>query len=433
MLLLHLLLGCSAPGSAPGAAPPPLPPDLSQPVTVLDAAAGVCVSVQLDRWDADHRAAMVSALQSMGVREVRHDLVWSYVEPSQGAFDWATEDAWVDAVEAAGFEVIAMTGYGNAWASSEPAADAYYPPDDPADFANFAGLAAARYGDRIGRYEIWNEPNAGYRFWKVGDPPAISGDPEGYADLFVPASAAIHAAAPGAAVEVGGTFFLPTGIVGGAEFVADAASWNPDFLSSADAVAYHPYTTYPPRVGPEEGEGDEEPIDAMQADMRAASGGLLPLSITEAGWPSWGTVDEAMQGALLLRGFALAQADGVRDYCAYTLEDFGDPGNPEGDFGLYRSGAVERKPAADAWASIAANIDGMDCYGRAESALDLPAGVYAVRWASADAAATLIWTTSGEQVVTLPGSAGLCGAGSVTASEVPTWATEVACSGAGGS
>jgi hypothetical protein len=226
---------------------------------------------------------------------------------------------------------------------------------------------------------------------------------------------------------------LPTGIVGGAEFVADAASWNPDFLPSADAVAYHPYTTYPPRVGPEEGEGDEEPIDAMQADMRAASGGLLPLSITEAGWPSWGTVDEEMQGALLLRGFALAQADGVRDYCAYTLEDFGDPGNPEGDFGLYRSGAVERKPAADAWASIAANIDGMDCYGRAESALDVPAGVYAVRWASADAATTLIWTTSGEQVVTLPQGAGLCGAGSVTASEVPTWVHEGACDGAGGS
>lgn len=426
-MVVGLLLGCSATGSPPGAVSVPLPPDLGQPVTVLDAAAGVCVSVQLDRWDADHRAAMVSALQSMGVREVRHDLIWSYVEPSRGAFDWTTEDAWVDAVTDAGFEVIAMTAYGNAWASSDPAADAYFPPDDPADFAAFAGLAAARYGDRIRRYEIWNEPNAGYRFWKVGDPPAISGDPEGYADLFVPASAAIHAAAPGAAVEVGGTFFLPTGIIGGAEFVRDAASWNPHFLTSADAVAYHPYTTYPPRVGPEEDDGDEEAIDAMGADMREASGNALPLSITEAGWPSWGTVDEDLQGALLLRGFALAQADGVRDYCAYTLEDYGDPGNPEGDFGLYRSGAVERKPAGDAWASIAANLDGMDCYGRAESALGLPAGVYAVRWASPEAAATLVWTTSGEQEVTVAESAGLCGAGTVTASEVPTWVQAVRC------
>lgn len=261
----------------------------------------------------------------------------------------------------------------------------------------------------------------------MGDPPAISGDPEGYADLFVPAAAAIHAAAPGADVEVGGTFFLPTGIIGGAEFVREAADGNPDFLPSADAVAYHPYPTYPPRVGPEEDEGDEESIDGMGADMREASGGLLPLSITEAGWPSWGTVDEELQGALLLRGFALAQADGVRDYCAYPLEDYGDPGNPEGDFGLYRSGAVERKPAGDAWASIAANLDGMDCYGRAESALGLPSGVYAVRWASPDAAATLVWTTSGEQQVTIPASEGLCGARTVTASEVPTWVVEQAC------
>lgn len=426
-MLLFVLVACSGASSAPGAAPAPLPPGLGQPVTVLDAAAGVCVSVQLDRWDADHRAAMVAALQGMGVREVRHDLIWSYVEPSRGASDWTSEDAWVDAVTDAGFEVIAMTAYGNAWASSDPAADAYYPPDDPADFAAFAGAAAARYGDRVQRYEIWNEPNAGYRFWKVGDPPEISGDPEGYADLFVPAAAAIHAAAPGASVEVGGTFFLPTGIVGGAEFVRDAASWNADFLASADAVAYHPYTTYPPRVGPEEDEGDEEAIDAMGADMREASGDTLPLSITEAGWPSWGTVDEEQQGALLLRGFALAQADGVRDYCAYTLEDYGDPDNPESDFGLYRSGAVERKPAGDAWASIAANLDGMDCYGRAESALGLPAGVYAVRWASAEAAATLVWTTSGQQEVTVPRSAGLCGAGTVTASEVPTWVREVRC------
>ncbi len=415
-MLIAVLIACSS--HAPG-----LAPDLGQGVVVADAVGGVCVSVQLDRWNPDHRATMVAALQSMGVRELRHDLVWSYVERARGEYDWSTEDSWVDA--ASGFEVIAMTGYGNPWASSDPAADDYYPPDDPADFATFAGLAAARYGESIDRYEIWNEPNSGFRFWKVGDPPAISGDPVGYASLFVPAADAIHAARPEAEVEVGGTFFLPTGIIGGANFVRQAANSNPAFLQSADAVAYHPYTTYPPRVGPEDDEGDEEPIWQMQADMRDASGDALPLAVTEAGWPSWGTVSEDDQAAMLLRGFALAQADGVKDYCAYTLEDFEDTDNPEGDFGLYRYGATERKPAGDAWASIGANIDGMDCNGRAEEALGLPDGVFAVRWSSDSGTATLLWTTAGEQKVTVLASTGLAGPETVTVSETPVWVRQL--------
>lgn len=416
-MLLSLLAACSRPAYVG------LAPDLDQGVVVEDAVDGLCVSVQLDRWNADHRATMVTALQDMGVRELRHDLMWSYVESARGVYDWTSEDAWVDAADAGGFDVIAMTAYGNAWASADPAADAYYPPDDPADFANFAALAAARYPG-ITRYEIWNEPNAGYRFWKVGDPPAISGDPVGYAALFTPAADAIHAAQPEAEVQIGGTFFLPTGIIGGVEFVSEAAASDDRFLESADALAYHPYTTYPPRNGPEADEGDEEPIWQMQADMRDASAGTLPLAITEAGWPSWGTVDEEEQAALLLRGFALAQADGVKDYCAYTLEDYEDTDNPEGAFGLYRYGATERKPAGDAWASIAANIDGMDCNGRAEGALGLPAGVYAVRWSSESATATLLWTTSGEQEVTIPGTTNMYGAGTVTVSEMPTWVVE---------
>lgn len=418
-MLILLLLACAAERLDVRVAPPP---DLGLGVAVADAAGGLCLSVQLDRWDPVHRDAMVAAIHDLGVREVRHDLIWSYVQNARDAWDWTTEDAWIASAVAADLEIIAMTAYGARWASGE--ADSYYPPNDPADFATFAGEAAARYGDRIDRWEIWNEPNAGYRFWKVGSPPRVSGDPVGYAALFVPAADAIHAGDLDAEVQIGGTFFHETGIIGGPRFVAEAAASDPRFLEVADALAYHPYTTYPPRVGPEDADGGELPIWEMQAEMREV-GGALPLVITEAGWPAWGDVDAEAQAAYLVRGFALAQADGVRDYCAYTLEDGDDLANPESGFGLMTAGSAARKPAGDAFADLAAHIDGLACNGRAEGILGLPDGVYAVRWSSERATATAIWSTTGTVTVTVPASEGaLEAARAVEVGELPVWVTE---------
>jgi hypothetical protein len=394
---------------------------------VEDAAAGVCVSVQLDRWDVDHRAAMIGELQSLGVRTIRHDLRWDYTERARGTWDWTTEDAWMAAATDGGFTIIAMLGYGNAWASSDPAADAFYPPDDPADFANFATEAALRYGDRIDRWEIWNEPNAGYRFWKVGDPPAIGGDPAGYAALFVPAAAALHDADPGAEVQIGGTFFHSMAIPGGPEFVGEAAAAEPDFLASADALAWHPYTLYPPRVGPEVGGGGETPIWEMAAEMSAAAPGL-PLVITEVGWPEFEDVDAELQAAYTLRAFALAQAEGNRDVCVYTLEDGSNPENPEEAFGLYAYGTSTPEPVGAALGELAATIAGLDTNGRAEAALGLPDGVYAVRWSSGQATATLVWAPDADIEVTIPASEGGCGADTtVRATDAPVWVTETPC------
>ena len=414
--MLSLLLACH---DSPSPAVEPPPPDLGLGVTVPDAAAGLCVSVQLDRWDADHRARMVQALHDLGVRELRHDLRWNYAQPARDTFDWTTEDNWTSA--AADFEVIAMLGYGNTWASGE--ADSFYPPDDPADFAAFAGAAATRYPD-IHRWEIWNELNAGYRFWKVGDPPAISGDPVGYAALFAAAAEALPADDE---VEIGGTFFHEMAISSGPDFVAEAIASDPRVLSEADALAVHPYTLYPPRVGPEETEGNEMSLGEMFDAMSASAPGL-PLVITEAGWPSYGEVDAETQAAFLLREFALAQAGGVRDVCWYTLEDGEDPANSEDDFGLVGFDGVT-KPAGTAFASLAEAIDGLDANGDAAAALGLPAGVYAVRWSSSERTATMVWTTGAATDVELPASAGACDAEgvSVSATEMPVIVREEMC------
>lgn len=428
-LLLALISACADPEVA-DSPEPTVPPaaDLGQPVTVTDAAAGICVSVQLDRWDADHRAAMVSALQQMGVRTLRHDLRWDYVQFARDSWDWTTEDAWMDAAHAGGFDVIAMVAYGVPWATSQPGADNFYPPDDPADFAAFATASAERYGDRVSRWEIWNEPNSGFRFWKVGDPPALDGDAAGYAALFVAAADALHAAQPDGEVEIGGTFFHEQGIPGSVTFLTEAAAAEPRLLEVADAVAWHPYTLYPPRVPPEEGEDGEIALWDMDAAVAGASGGL-PRVITEAGWPSSGDVDPDEQAAWTIRELALAQALGTRDVCFYTLEDDTDPNNPEHNFGLWthRVGAI--KPAGEALAEAATMLDGAECHGRADDTLGLPEDVIAVRWVTEDAAITAVWSVDDEVDVTIPGSAeGCSGEGTtVTAGEAPVWVREGLC------
>lgn len=423
-MLGWMLWGCAQDPEGPAPVSPP-PADLGQPVTVADAGEGICVSVQLDRWDADKRAAEVAALQQTGVRVIRNDLRWGYVERSAGVLDWTLEDAWADAARAGGFEVIAMLGYGNAL-YAEGASDEFTPPDDPAEFARFATEAANRYG--WDRWEIWNEPNAGYRFWKVGDPPALGGDAVGYAALFVSAADAIHAALPTAEVQIGGTFFHDMGIPGGPEFVAEAIAADPRVLEVADALGWHPYTLYPPRVPPEETEGDEMALWEMDEAMATAAPGL-PRVITEAGWPNFWEVDEDEQAAWSIRELVLAQALGTRDVCLYTLEDGPDPDNSEHVFGLWTYGLTEPKPSGAALAEAASTITGADCHGRAEEPLGLPDGVLAVRYLRDDAAITAVWSLEGEVEVTIPASAEGCeGEGTVvTAGERPTWVTEALC------
>jgi len=395
MLLVSLILACTPQVAT-------VTPSLGQPSTVsAPARDGLCASVQLDRWDAEHRAAQVEALRGLGIQQIRQDLRWNYVQPARDVWDWSLEDPVQDAILESGLGEIGMLGYGVPWATSQAGADSFYPPDDPADFAAFAAAAAERYARRGLRWEIWNEPNAGYRFWKVGDPPALSGDPVAYAALFVAAADAIHAVDSEPEVLVGGTFWLPQVIPGTVEFLESAIAAEPRFLEVADGVAIHPYTLYPPHAPPEEEEGLEVALDLMIELTREVTGDL-PLVITEMGWPSWGEVSEQDQADWLVREFALAQAEGVRDVCVYTLEDGDTPeDNPEEAFGLLRAGLAEWKPAGEAWRSMAQALEG-SCYGRAEDALGLPTGVYAVRWADWRGALTAVWTTEGEVEVTLP-------------------------------
>jgi O-antigen ligase len=75
----------------------------------------------------------------------------------------------------------------------DPAAD-YAPPADPAVFGDWAGEFAARYGDQITYYQIWDEPNLGSHWgWEPVNP-------AGYAALLAAAHDAVTAADPDAVI-----------------------------------------------------------------------------------------------------------------------------------------------------------------------------------------------------------------------------------------
>ena len=90
---------------------------------------------------------------------------------------WVKYDQIVELTEAHGLRLMARLSNPPAWSRADPEAGDRAPPDDLADFVNYATAVAARYRGRISHYQIWNEPNI-YPEW--GNNPI---DPAGYTEL----------------------------------------------------------------------------------------------------------------------------------------------------------------------------------------------------------------------------------------------------------
>ncbi|MBK8697068.1 MAG: hypothetical protein IPN17_33630 [Deltaproteobacteria bacterium] len=285
------------------------------------------------------RAWALRTLRSLGLHRVRREIFWRDVEPTAGTFSWGSYDALLDECRAAGVDVLAVLAYGNRWASAAPGATDYYAPDDPRTFARYAAATVARYHDRVRDWEVWNEPNAGFRFWL----PTVRGDPPAFGRLVSLAREAAVTADPMARVAFGGTVFLPQLITGGVEFSRRAFEATPSLAPSLGAFAMHAYTLYPPRVSPEaEGNGEVSHVHKIEemAAMLEASGYDLarPIWITETGWPVTAEVPEERQARYLVRAVLLSALAGVDGVWLYELGDGNGRGElvPEDLFGIYR-------------------------------------------------------------------------------------------------
>jgi len=376
----------------------------------------VGISTHLEQGDAPADAARrsfeVGQWAELGIGLVRADFRWVGIEPEKGTFDFSGPDVLVDAAEAAGVSVLAILDYGNPWATS--AGDTqYHPPDDPADFGDFAAAVATRYAGRIPRYEVWNEPNSGGRFWKPTD------DPVGYGALLVEASNRVHQADPAALVSVGGLFYPDLLLnMPGPEFLHALYESFPDL--DVDAVSTHPYRY--PFTAPEVGSDAQDSLLSSSCAMREVmadfdAAASLPVWVTEMGWHTAPGalvpgVTEEEQAAWLVRSAAMTLGTGDPLYVWYTFRDSGtDPTDQEEMFGLYGyDDDPLSEPDPEPKRAALALHTFLDTVGEHQTVADrsVSLGLDAETWAyefseGADTVVTLLWTTGAEQVVWVPG------------------------------
>lgn len=247
---------------------------------------------------------------------MRYQLCWHHIETKQGAFDFSRYDRVVEIMESVNIRIVGVLAYGNPWASSKTTDDPYFPPDDPADFARYTKATVQHYKGRISRWEVWNEPNAGYRFWKT-EP---HDDPVGYTKLLVAAIKAVKDVDPASLVALGGPFFHEFIIMGAIPFITQVFAAQPSLATILDRVAAHPYPHYPPVDEPEDGRENRVPLWIMLSET-AKFLPKQPLWITEMGWPSYYLVDVNKQAEFLSRSFLLAFVSGSELVCWYKFAD----------------------------------------------------------------------------------------------------------------
>lgn len=95
---------------------------------------------------------------------------WHTINPSNGTFDWTNPDAWVNAMYAAGKEILFTLGFTPDWASASTPSTGKYdngttvratnqPPSSTTYWDNYCTAVFTRYNGKIKFYELWNECN----------------------------------------------------------------------------------------------------------------------------------------------------------------------------------------------------------------------------------------------------------------------------------
>jgi hypothetical protein len=168
-------------------------------------------------------------LDSLGVKLVRLNVMWSEVEARRGVYDWSGYDPVVNGLKGHGIETVLTLYTTPAWANGGRPTN--YAPTSGATFGAFARQAARHYPS-VRRWLIWNEPNQ--RRWLQPTVPAT------YVKVLLnPAYAAIHKVRPRALV--GGGVTAPRAATGGVSPVA----WIDGMAAAGahlDAYAHNPYS-----------------------------------------------------------------------------------------------------------------------------------------------------------------------------------------------
>jgi hypothetical protein len=125
----------------------------------------------VDLADPATRASAFDEISSFGVKSVRIVMLWQDVAPAASsrvkpsfdatdpsAYDWSRYDAQIDGAVARGWKVLlTVSGPVPRWATNGAKDNLTRP--KPKEFQQFVTAAARRYGTKVTRWSVWNEPN----------------------------------------------------------------------------------------------------------------------------------------------------------------------------------------------------------------------------------------------------------------------------------
>ena len=215
--------------SAGGATPTPAPLPQNQATNV-----GFAYGVQIYLPN-QNMPSVISGATDLGVTWVKQQIEWALYEPTAGNVNWTPIDDMVNAMDAAGLNILLSVNSAPNWARDSDQEKG--PPSDYTTYANFVGQLAERYKGKVDAYEIWNEQNL-RREWNT--PKGISA--ASYVELLRLAFTAIKQSDPTAVVVTGG--LAPTGFNDGVNAIDDRVYLRQMYAAGvsewADAIGAHP-------------------------------------------------------------------------------------------------------------------------------------------------------------------------------------------------
>ncbi len=283
---------------------------------------GFDLGFHIAEGDHEHLAAARAA----GGNFVVFVFKWADIEPTPGYYYWEAPDAAMRAAAYHGVEMIARLDHPPDWAL-DPASPTPWNLDA---YADFAGLLAERYGDRLGAVIIGNEPNLSLE-WN-GEKP----DSAAYVELLKKLYPAIKGSSPDLPVAMAGLAFTE----GDLENVNDLdylravyAAGGQDYF---DILAIHPYGFgRPPADPPETDRLNFRRLELHRDLMIAAGDSGTPVWITEMGWrtrapnpdDSWQVVSSDQQARYTedALNYVAEKSDWLPRAALWQLKDDGDP------------------------------------------------------------------------------------------------------------
>lgn len=246
-------------------------------------------------------------LDKLGVQWLRIDFSWKKMEQVQGEWDFSVYDEFLEKAEEEGVKVLAILDYDTAWLHQDKDTGRRIEPDEMPLFLEYVRVVAERYGDRVGAFEIWNEPNT-KRFWSRSD--------RDFFELTNRTLDLLKEVSPQTPVAVGAIFYNP--ILGARGYLKKLIKSG--VLDKADALSVHPYSMFPSAL-------ESRILDVRKLVTHA--GYSTPIWITEAGFPTGGSypnrVELKNQGRVLSKTLTNLCAAGVELITWYQLFDAKNP------------------------------------------------------------------------------------------------------------